>query len=417
MTAEILCVGTELLLGNTVNTNATYISSKLSEMGINVFHQSVVGDNSSRLEEAIISAIKKCDILITTGGLGPTYDDITKETVAKAFNKSLYMNNDILNNIKNFFYKINKPMPENNKKQAMIPNGAIILENTCGTAPGIILEDSSQGKIAILLPGPPNEMKVMFKNSVIPYLVKLSNNVLVSKNIHLFGIGESDLEQQLHTLMKKSKNPTIAPYAKTGEVVLRVTACAENKQATDKIIKPVVDKICNKFNSYVYGIDIENIETALINELKNKNLKIAVAESCTGGLISKRITDIAGASQVFDCGICSYSDDIKQNVLKVNPLTLNKFSAVSENVAIEMAKGVRNLANADIAISTTGVAGPGDLAKDKPEGLVYIGIDTDKSSYALKLNLSRGYDNQRDLIRTLAASHALFSALLEIKTL
>lgn len=417
MIAEILCVGTELLLGDTINTNASYIASQLSKIGINVFHQSVVGDNGVRLESAVKTALKDCDILITTGGLGPTYDDITKETVAKIFGKKLILNNAVLNDIKSFFNKINRNMSENNAKQAMIPESAIILENPCGTAPGIILTDDLSNKTVILLPGPPREMKAIFEKEVLSYLSKLSDNVLFSRNIRLFGIGESELEQQLRPLMKSSENPTIAPYAKDGEVLLRVTASAESNTQALKLTEPVVDKICDSFRPYVYGIDVENLETALVKELRSKNLKIATAESCTGGLLSKRITDIPGASDVFDCGICSYSNDIKQKLLSVNKDSLEKFTAISEEVAREMASGVRAVSNADIGLSITGVAGPGDLSNGKVEGLVFIGIETSTSSEVIKLNLSRGYENQREIIRFLASSHALFKALTVAKNL
>lgn len=417
MVAEILCVGTELLLGDTVNTNAAYIASQLSKIGINVYHQSVVGDNDVRLESAIKTALKNCDILITTGGLGPTYDDITKETVAKIFGKELILNNEILKDIKSFFNKINRNMSENNVKQAMIPESAIILKNPCGTAPGIILTDDLSDKTVILLPGPPREMKAIFEKEVLPYLSNLSDKVLFSRNIRLFGIGESELEQQLRSLMKSSENPTIAPYAKDGEVLLRVTASAKNNKQALQLTEPVVDKICDSFKAYVYGVDIENLETALVNELRSKNLKIATAESCTGGLLSKRITDIPGASDVFDCGICSYSNEIKQKILNVRAENLEKFTAISKEVAKEMASGVRAISNADIGLSITGVAGPGDLYNSKAEGLVFIAIETSTSSEVIELNLSRGYENQREMIRFLASSHALFKALTVAKSL
>lgn len=415
MTAEILCVGTELLLGDTINTNAAYIGKQLSKIGINVFRQSVVGDNDSRLEKSVIAALESSDILITTGGLGPTYDDITKETVSKVFGRNLSLNKEILSDIKHYFESSGRNMTKNNEKQAMIPENAIILKNTCGTAPGIILEDSETGKVAILLPGPPREMKCMFENSVLPYLAKFSDQVIISRNIRLFGIGEAALENQLHELMEKSHNPTIAPYAKEGEVLLRVTACAKDEDQAFKISEPIVNKICEKYKSYVYGVDVENLESALVKELKLKKLKISVAESCTGGLLAKRITDIAGASAVFECGVCSYSNDIKQRILKVSQENLNKFTAVSEQVAKEMAFGVRQLSGSDIGISITGVAGPGNLSEDKPEGLVYICIDTPENTKVLKLELSQGQKGQRSLIRFLASSHALFETLLEIR--
>ncbi|MEG0256918.1 MAG: competence/damage-inducible protein A [Christensenella sp.] len=403
MKAEILCVGTEILLGDIVNTNAAYIAKELANIGINVYYQSVIGDNDNRLKEALKTAFSRADVVIMTGGLGPTYDDLTKETVADYFNKQMKMDEMSLKSIEDFFARMNHPMTENNKKQAMMPEGATIFANANGTAPGLAL--SENGKTAILLPGPPSEMRPMFQNAVIPYLMKFSNKVLVSHNLRLFGIGESRVEDMLYKLMKNSTNPTIAPYAKEGEVTLRVTAAADTHDACERLIAPITAQITEVMGQYIYGIDVPNIQSAAVNELIKKNVTIATAESCTGGLISERITQIAGASAIFGCGVCSYANDIKQKLLGVKEETLSQFGAVSEETAREMAAGIRALAHSDIGISTTGIAGPGGGTDEKPIGLVYVGIDSDKLKTTLKLNIKYHKEDERAYIRHMTAQN------------
>ena len=410
MKAEILCVGTELLLGDIVNTNAAYIAKELANIGIDVYYQSVVGDNNDRLKSSLNLAFSRADIVILTGGLGPTYDDLTKETVAEYFHKEMQMDEDSLKGIECFFKKLDRPMTENNKKQAMMPAGATIFPNAHGTAPGLAV--SENGKTAILLPGPPSEMKPMFGESVIPYLMGFSNKVLVSHNLRLFGIGESQVEDTLYGLMKNSTNPTIAPYAKTGEVTLRVTASGDTYEECETLIVPVIKQIKDALGQYIYGIDVANLQTAVVQALKEKNLTVATAESCTGGLVSQRITQIPGASEVFGCGVCSYSNAIKQSVLHVSGDTLEKYGAVSRQTAAEMAQGVRRISGADIGVSTTGIAGPGGGSKEKPVGLVYIAIDSEKVSKVIKLNLQRGRVDDRENIRHMSAQH-VFQMILD----
>ncbi len=410
MKAEILCVGTELLLGDIVNTNAAYIAKELANIGIDVYYQSVVGDNNDRLKSSLNLAFSRADIVILTGGLGPTYDDLTKETVAEYFHKEMQMDEDSLKGIECFFKKLDRPMTENNKKQAMMPAGATIFPNAHGTAPGLAV--SENGKTAILLPGPPSEMKPMFDESVIPYLMGFSNKVLVSHNLRLFGIGESQVEDTLYGLMKNSTNPTIAPYAKTGEVTLRVTASGDTYEECETLIVPVIKQIKDALGQYIYGIDVANLQTAVVQALKEKNLTVATAESCTGGLVSQRITQIPGASEVFGCGVCSYSNAIKQSVLHVSGDTLEKYGAVSRQTAAEMAQGVRMISGADIGVSTTGIAGPGGGSKEKPVGLVYIAIDSEKVSKVIKLNLQRGRVDDRENIRHMSAQH-VFQMILD----
>lgn len=412
MKAEILCVGTEILLGDIVNTNAAYISKRLAALGIGVYHHTVVGDNPQRLTRALKDAFERADMVIMTGGLGPTYDDLTKETVAEYFGLPMQEDEKSLNEIASYFKRTGRQMTENNRKQALFPVGAVIFPNLCGTAPGFAVEKDS--KTAILLPGPPSEMTSMFKNSVEPYLLRNSNETLVSQNIHIFGMGESQVEDILRPLMVEYTNPTIAPYAKRGEVRLRVTAKAHDEKAAQSLCQPVVKKICGMLSDVVYGVDVENLQNAVVSSLRAKGLKLASAESCTGGMISSRITEISGASNVFSCGVCAYSNDIKEKVLGVSNITIENFGAVSKQTALEMAQGVRKLSGADIGISTTGIAGP-NTDEGKPVGLVYVGIDSPWYSEVLKLNLSRGRIDERDDIRFMASSHALNLVLKAIK--
>lgn len=410
MKAEILCVGTELLLGDIVNTNAAFLSRELAGLGINVYHQSVVGDNSDRLKICLKESLKNNDIVITSGGLGPTYDDLTKETAAELFGLELKFDEASMKHIEEYFAKINRPMTESIKKQAYIPDGAIALKNDCGTAPGVFIEKN--GKVLVLLPGPPREIEPMFINYVSPLLQKFTGKTMFSRTVHIFNMGESAVEAKLHDIMTTLTNPTLAPYAKDGEVLLRITASADSKENAEKMIEPVLKDIENIIGiDNIYGVDVGNLQTALVRKLKEKKLKIATAESITGGLVSKRITEVSGSSEVLECGICSYSNRIKHEVLGVTKETLEKFSEYSRECAIEMANGVRRLSGADIGISTTGIAGPGGGTKEKPVGLVYVGVSVGDYSFAEELHLSRGFSDERELIRYLASSHALYLAL------
>lgn len=407
MKAEILCVGTELLLGDIVNTNAAYIAAKLAERGIDVYYQSVVGDNPDRLEESLDIAFNRCDMVVMTGGLGPTYDDLTKEIAARYFGKKLVMHQPSLDAIKVYFEKRGMEMTENNVKQAMLPEGAIVMPNHNGTAPGMIIK--GKRKTAILLPGPPREMKSMWAECVRPYLESLSNEVIASHTIKIFGMGESAMEQKLHDYLTSHTNPTAAPYAKDGECLLRVTAKAGSAQECEQLMRPMMDELKEMLKGYVYGIDVPDIQTALVNTLKQRGLTVAAAESCTGGLVSKRITDVSGASGVFSYGICTYSNDAKKKLLGVSGKTLEEYGAVSRQTAIEMAKGVREVSGADIGISVTGVAGP-EPSEGKPVGLVYVGVCYADMCEVKELNLGSGKTDDRELIRYISSSHALILA-------
>ena len=412
--AEILCIGTEILLGNIVNTNAQVISQGLAELGIYVYRSAVVGDNAQRLQEALEIAFAHNDIVITTGGLGPTYDDLSKETVAAYFGLPMELHAPSEQALRDYFARVGRPMAENNLKQAMMPKGCIVLPNPNGTAPGVIIEGTGDraGKTAILMPGPPREMTPMFRDQVMPYLAGRSGQVLRSHIVHFFGIGESDLENQLRQEMLAMKNPTLAPYAKEGEVQLRVTASAPTPQQAEEMMGPVVQRLQERFGSLIYGVDVGDLQTALVRELAARGLQVATAESCTGGYVAKRITEVPGSSQVFHCGIVSYANEVKEQLLGVRHDTLATHGAVSPETAQEMAEGVRRVSGAQIGISLTGVAGPDGGTPEKPVGLVYLGVSSPWHSEVKELRLSRGYHtNNRESIRYLASSHALALAL------
>lgn len=413
MKAEILSVGTELLLGDTVNTNSAYLGRELAALGINCYYQTVVGDNPQRLKDMLELALSRSDIVITTGGLGPTYDDLTKETVAEYFGREMVLHEQSYEMVADIFRKSGRKMTDNNRKQALMPKDAVVFNNDRGTANGLAVE--GDGKTVIMLPGPPREMTAMFQNEVKPYLSKFSEKYLVSRNIHIFGIGESTIENELHDYMLSMSNPTIAPYAKEGEVVLRVTAGADSRQQAQEMLKPVVKELCERYKKNIYGIDTPTLQDALVELLVSKGKTIATAESCTGGLISKRITEVSGSSEVFGYGICSYANQAKINILGVSPETLEAHGAVSPQTAIEMARGVRKLAGADYGISTTGIAGPTGGTAEKPVGLVYVGISSDDREEAVELRLGRGYGGERELIRYLASSHAINLAIKTIR--
>lgn len=413
MKAEILCVGTELLLGDIVNTNAAYLAKELAQMGIGVYRQSVVGDNGERLRAELADAFSRVELVVMTGGLGPTYDDLTKETVAAYFGREMVMKDEILEELTRFFATTGRPMTDNNRKQAAMPKDAIVFPNENGTAPGLAVE--GDGKTAILLPGPPNEMIPMFQNEVVPYLMRRSGKTIVSSSVHLIGIGESSVEDRLRDMMLSHKNPTIAPYAKTGEVRLRVTAAADCEAEARQMIAPVIEEICSIFPQYVYGVDVGDLEHAVVDALRTSGRKAAAAESCTGGMITKRLTDVAGASAVLDGGVCTYANSAKMALLGVEEAVLAEKGAVSPETAAQMAVGVRKLFQADFGVSTTGIAGPSGGTAEKPVGLVYVGIASDMGVRTVALRLGRNRKDERDAIRFSASSYALWELLKEIR--
>ena len=401
MNAELIAVGTEILLGDIVNTDAQLISQGLSELGINVFYQTVVGDNPARLRHVVETARDRADIIITTGGLGPTLDDLTKETLAAVFGKKLALHQPSLDRIKDFFQTIGREMTPNNEKQAWLPEGCTVFVNEWGTAPGCAFE--AYGKHVLMLPGPPRECNPMWKECAMPYLYKLAGGCIVSRNIRVFGLGESNMEAILHDMMAESKNPTIAPYAKTSECFARVTAKADTPEQCETLLEPVVEKICGLLGEDVYGVDVDSLEQVVGDGLRQRGLTLAVAESCTGGLLSKRITDIPGCSDYYLGGVCSYANSVKMNVLGVKKETLDTVGAVSPEVAEQMAEGVARALGADVGVGTTGIAGPGGGTDDKPVGLVYISVWYKGQHFTRKMQSMNG----RDRIRMQAASTAL----------
>lgn len=402
-TAEIICVGTELLMGSTLNTNATEIAAALAGIGLNLYHSSVVGDNPARLAEAVKLALSRADIVITTGGLGPTYDDLTKETVAACMGKKLVLHPECLKEIEEYFARAHREMAPTNEKQAWLPEGCIVLHNPNGTAPGCLME--ADGKIVAVLPGPPREMRPMLQNELLPHLMQKGQR-LVSHELHFYGIGESELEYKLHDLMAKSKNPTIAPYAGTGEVKLRVTASLPEGEDAETLLQPAIKKILAAAGDYCYGIDVPDLQTAVVQSLRQKGLTVASAESCTGGLVAARLTKVPGASAVFGCGIVSYNNTVKAEVLGVDPAIIEQHTAVSAETAAAMAEAVRKKSGADIGIGVTGNAGP-SASEGQPVGLVFVAVASEKYSHVSRLFIDRHDADARNLIRHFAALRAL----------
>lgn len=398
---ELISVGTEILLGDILNTDAQFLSIELARLGISVIHQSTVGDNRERLLAQLKEAADRSDIIILSGGLGPTPDDLTKEVCCEFFGKKMFLHEPTVERIKTYFSTKGMEMAQNNLKQAMLPKDCVIFPNDNGTAPGMAIE--KDGVHILVLPGPPRELKPMFRNCAVPYLMQFSDRIIVSHNIRTFGIGESLMAERVNDLFD-AENPTVAPYAKDGEALLRVTAMARTKEEAENLCEPVINEIKNRLDGFVYGVDYTCIEEAVIEKLKEKHMKVATAESCTGGLIAKRITDVPGASEVFDCGIISYANEIKHRVLGVSEDDLNKYGAVSEPVARQMAQGALKVSGADIAVSVTGIAGPDSDSTNKPVGLVYIGLADRDNVWVRELRTSR---KDRSYNRYVSASNAL----------
>jgi nicotinamide-nucleotide amidase len=401
MNAEIIAVGTEILLGDIVNTNSQFLAGRLADFGISLFHQSVVGDNPERLLKEFSDAFERCDLIITTGGLGPTTDDITKETAAEFFNKPMVLDEGTLKNLETIFTKQGSPLSEGNRKQAYFPEGCRILPNDHGTAPGcMIIEDN---KTIIVLPGPPREVYPMFENHVVPYLKTMTDSSIVSRVLRVIGLGESLMASKVQDIIEESTNPTVAPYAKQGESILRITARAKTEAQGFELMAPVEKKIRERLENAVYGTDDETIEAVIAGMLIGRHLTISVAESCTGGLICARLVNFPGISEVFMEGAVTYSNQAKINRLGVKPETLEKFGAVSAETAMEMAAGIAKTSATDIGLSTTGIAGPLGGSDEKPVGLVYIGLFIEGKTTYIECN----FPGTRDMIRLRATMAAL----------
>ena len=400
MNAELIAVGTELLLGQTLNTDAQMLAIELSRLGIDVYVQTVVGDNSGRLRDAIELAKKRADILITTGGLGPTCDDLTKETLARAFGLELKLHQPSLERIRQYYDKLGRTMPKNNEKQAYLPEGCTVFSNDWGTAPGCGF--TADGFHVLMLPGPPRECTPMFQQYGRAFLQGLSDSVIVSHQVRIFGLGESLMEEKLRDLMERSENPTLAPYAKEGECLVRLTAKAENEQQAEQMLQPVEQEVLRRLGEYVYGVDVQSLEQVVVDGLIARGLTLATAESCTGGLLAKRLTDLPGVSACYRGGVVSYVNDVKQALLGVSPETLAQHGAVSAQTAEQMARGAAQRLGADVGVGITGVAGP-EESEGKPVGLVYVAVAYRGEVYSA--TLSGG--SRRDRVRTMAASQAL----------
>lgn len=372
MIVELISVGTELLLGNIVNTNAQYLSETCAKLGLNVYYQTTVGDNRERMTEVFRTALSRADLVIIGGGLGPTEDDITKDVCAELMGMPLVEDPEVRAHLEDWYRQRKRTdIPDSNWRQALVPEGAVVFSNTNGTAPGLALE--KKGKTAILLPGPPNELYPMVEDQVCAYIQKRSDCVIYSQMLKICGYGESKVEEMLLDLIDQQTNPTIATYAKTKEVHLRVTARAESEDAAKQLLKPVIKEIKKRFGNAVYTTDEhENLEDVVVRLLKKYDLTVTTAESCTGGLIAGRIVNVPGASEVFNEGYVTYSNKAKKKILGVSKATLKKYGAVSEQTAREMAAGGVFTTDADACIAVTGIAGPDGGTEEKTVGLVYI---------------------------------------------
>ena len=407
MIAEIVTVGTEILLGNIVNTNSAYLAVECANLGLTVYYQSVVGDNEERMKAVIRTALDRSDVVILTGGLGPTEDDLTKEVTAEVMEMPLVEDAHSKERIERYMkeYKKNnsqRRITSNNYKQALIPEGALVLDNHNGTAPGLILE--KDGKIAILLPGPPVELKPMFTEEVYPYLRKKQPEIIYSQVVKICGIGESQVAEDIQDMIQAQTNPTIAPYAKVGEVHLRITAKASDEKEGKKLIKPVVRELKRRFGRNIFATEAEKtLEEAVVDMLRDQQLTLALAESCTGGEIAARIVNVPGASQVFTHGFVTYSNRAKRKCLGVKKATLKLEGAVSAKCAKEMAKGGCNAAEADICLSITGLAGPDGGTKETPVGTVFMGCCYNGKVVTREFH----FTGNRTKIRQQATAHAL----------
>lgn len=402
MTVELISVGTELLLGNIVNTNAAYLSEKCADLGLSCFYQSVVGDNEERLSAVLKVALERSDIVILSGGLGPTEDDLTKEVSAKVMGRKLFMHEPSKKRIEEFFIRRNLELTENNWKQAMMPEGALVIDNDNGTAPGVIME--GEGKKVILLPGPPNEMVPMFEKKIMPYLSGNDLGVIYSQTVKICGVGESKAETMIKDMISEQTNPTIAPYAKNCEVHLRVTAKATDEKEAKKLVKPIVKELKNRFGPHVYTTNADiTLEKAVVDLLIANKLTVSTVESCTGGMLAARLINVSGISEVYKSGYITYSNKAKRRILGVKKGLLEKKGAVSEEVAKAMAKGAAVISRAEVVVSVTGIAGPEGGTEEKPVGLVYIACSVCGKMKVKKYNFS----GNRAKIRETTVSSAL----------
>lgn len=399
MKTAILSVGTEILFGQIVNTNTVYLSQQMNMLGFDVMYHYTVGDNPKRVEEMIDLAFQDCDLILTTGGLGPTQDDLTKEVACKALDDTLVMMDDVLEEITKYFKTLGREMTENNKKQAIMPSRATVFHNDAGTAPGFALE--KDGKYIICMPGPPREMKRMFQKSVVPFLQSMIDGALYYRQIRFFGIGESMLETQLLDLIDNQTDPTLATYAKEGECSLRIASKRATEEDAEHAVDEMLEKVKERVGHYIYSCDDEELAQVVADRLMEQGLTLSSAESCTGGMFASTMTDIPGISQCFDRGLVTYSNQAKMEELGVSAGTLEKFGAVSEETALEMVEGLKRVSGSDVCISVTGIAGPGGGSEEKSVGLVYIGFSYGDKKICKKIqmrNVNRSWNRHYTLL-------------------
>lgn len=383
MKAAILSVGTELLFGQITNTNTVYLSRQLNMLGYDVMYHYTVGDNPKRMAEMIRLAFSDCDLVLTTGGLGPTQDDLTKEIACQVMDDELVLMDDVLAGLLQYFDNLGEEMTENNKKQAVMPSRAEVFDNETGSAPGFALE--KDGKFIVCMPGPPGEMKPMFQNHVKPFLQKMSEEVIYYRMVRAFGIGESRLETELLELIDGQSDPTLATYAKEGECALRIASKRRTLPEAQKAVDDMLEKVKALVGEYIYSCDDEELVQVVARKLMEKDLTISCAESCTGGKFAAALTDVPGISKCFQRGFVTYSNEAKVEQLGVSPVTLERFGAVSEEIAREMAEGLARVSGSDICVSVTGIAGPGGATETKPVGLIYVGLRYQGKTYCRKI--------------------------------
>ncbi len=409
MKAEIIAVGTELLLGQIANTNAQYLSQKLSEIGIDVYFHSVVGDNAGRIREVLQLARRRSDVVLLTGGLGPTEDDLTKDMVAELLGRKLVEHGPSMEKIVAFFSQRGLTMTENNRRQALVVEGSRIFDNQFGLAPGMAVQDPVKGVWFVLLPGPPREMKPMMESSVMPFLTSLlsTSQIIHSKVLHFYGIGESMLEDQIKDLIRQQTNPTIAPLAGDREVKLRLTAKAASQQEAERLLQPLVDELYRRVGKYIYSEGEQaSLEQVLVDELRRRGQTLAVAESCTGGRLSSLLTSVPGSSSVFPGGVVSYSLSTKRDVLGIPQSLLEQHGTVSRQTAEAMATHVQRLCQTTHGMAVTGVAGPDEL-EGKPVGLVWIAWRLGEETHAREYRFA----GDRREIQARAAKTAMFKLI------
>lgn len=403
MTAELISVGTELLMGNILNSNGQFLAEKCASLGFDMYYQITVGDNHGRLKEVLETALDRSDLVILTGGLGPTQDDLTKEVCAETMGMKLVEHGSSREHLRRSFENsLYGEIPENNWKMAMVPEGALVLENKNGMAPGLILE--KEGKTVILLPGPPGELCPMFESQVMPYLKSRQDHVLISRMVKICDSEESQVEDQILDLIHSQKNPTIATYAKLSQVDIRITARGRDEAEAERLIEPVLHEILERFGNSVFTVEEHTtLEKTVIQSLKQRGLTISTAESCTGGLVASRLINVSGASEVFLEGLVTYSNQAKIRLLGVKKETLNTYGAVSRETAREMAEGGAANSGADVCVAITGLAGPGGGTDRKPVGLVFIACCLRGKTEILKYH----FKGNREQIRVKSMMKAL----------